>query len=136
MASRVTVDPGVFTEADPEGRTGYKRGARRLRRPCSNAGFPTRWPRIDPATVVMGMTGFDLNDNVRVSGDALDSYDEATLLLTTGWGLPRSRSSAIATCSSTGASFARSQVVWDRLGRLRHGDREPRLDASGIEAHR
>jgi len=131
---RDAVDPEVFTGADPDGRTGYNAALDAATPVLLEEWIPEEVvPRLDAQTVVVGITSFDLNDNVRVGGDALDSYGDATLLRDDLMGRMQRPFVRHVDLFRYRNELRNPQVLWDSLGRLRRGDREPRLGPAGIE---
>lgn len=125
--------PPIFEDADPAGRSAYNASL--------DAASPTlllRWvrdevlPRADPATVVIGVTSFDLNDAASTPAAARRSFDDAPYTatgaaaeveaaFTRALALVRNRESL----RDPGTVIA---AVDDRLA----GDDAERPDASGI----
>lgn len=76
--SRDDFVPPVFEEADPAGRRSYNASL-----DAASPALLLRWvrdevlPRTDPATVVVGVASFDLNDSSPTPEAALRSFDDA-----------------------------------------------------------
>lgn len=70
--------PAEFTRADPNGRSAYNAAL-----DAASPRLLERWvedevlPATDPATVIIGLASFDLNDDASTPGAALRSYDAA-----------------------------------------------------------
>ncbi len=78
--TRDAVDPRTYTASDPQHRSAYNAAL-----DAATPALLKRWtleqvePRLEPATVVLGLSSFDLNDNARIAASALDSYTTAPL---------------------------------------------------------
>jgi hypothetical protein len=125
--------PGVFTDADPSGRTAYNAAL-----DAASPELLVDWvddevlPATDPGTVVIGVSSFDLNDAATIPAAALRAYDDApytgsTLVaeieqvLTEALALVRHRE-----------ALRDPEVVIDAVADRIGGDRADRPDPEGI----
>jgi hypothetical protein len=132
--TRDAIDPETFTAADPEDRSAYNAAL-----DAATPALLERWaldevePRVDPATVVVGLSSFDLNDNARIGATALDRYDAATLSRDDVFGRLQAPLVEHSDLFRYRAELRQPRVLWESLGRLRRGEEEPRLSADGVE---
>ena len=132
--TRDAVDPATFSEADPQERSAYNAAL-----DAATPALLERWaldevvPRVDPGTVVVGVSSFDLNDNARIGETALDSYASATLSRDDLFGRLQAPLVERSALFEYRAELRDPKVLWESLGRLRRGEDEPRLSADGID---
>ena len=131
--TRDAIDPARFERADPAGRRAYN-GA-------LDAASPTllrRWvgaevlPAARPDTVVIGLTSFDFNDDSKVTGSALRSYDAAPLSRDDffgRWQAPLLRQFDLVRYRG---QLRDPAELWRTLGRWRRGERPDRFSAAGL----
>ncbi len=90
-------------------------------------------PRLDPATVVLGLSSFDLNDNARIAASALESYTTAPLSRDDLFGrlqAPLLEHSALFEYRN---ELRDPTELWAGIQRARRGERTERLSPDGIE---
>lgn len=89
-------------------------------------------PRLEPRTVVVGLTSADLNDNSEAGDAAVRSYDRSIM----GRDDPVGRLGALAAEHSAlvrhRAQLRQPDELWAALGRLRRGERTEGLDAAAL----
>lgn len=126
--------PGTFTDADPAARSAYNAAL--------DAASPTllrRWvdeqvlPATDPATVVIGVSSFDLNDDASLPAAARRAYDDAPYTAVGPLaGVEEALTRRIALVRHREA-LRDPEVVAGAIADRLDGDEAPRPDASGID---
>ncbi len=126
--------PTTFTAADPEARSAYNAAL-----DAATPALLDRWvleevdARVDPDGVVLGLSSFDLNDEAQIGQSALAAYDQAPLTRDDVFGRLQAPLIEHLDLFRYRNSLRDPQEVWHAFGRWRDGEREPRLDASGID---
>ena len=132
--TRDAIDPRTYTAADPDHRSAYNAAL-----DAATPSLLRRWtleevqPRLDPATVVLGLSSFDLNDNARIAASALDSYETAALSRDDLFGRLQAPLVEHSDVFRYRNELRDPAEVWAGIQRLRAGDRQERLSADGIE---
>ncbi|MBL8775680.1 MAG: hypothetical protein JNK12_07110 [Acidimicrobiales bacterium] len=132
--TRDAIDPRTYTAADPAHRSAYNAAL-----DAATPSLLRRWtleevqPRLDPATVVLGLSSFDLNDNARIAASALDSYETAALSRDDLFGRLQAPFVEHSDVFRYRNELRDPAEVWAGIQRLRDGDRQERLSADGIE---
>ncbi len=131
--TRDGIHPGLFTEADPLGRTAYNAAL-----DAATPALLERWvleevdERVSPDGVVIGLSSFDLNDEAAIGRSALDAYDTAPLTRDDLFGrlqAPLLRRSVLV---EQRTALRHPDQLWHGLQAWRDGEEAPRLGASGI----
>jgi hypothetical protein len=131
--TRDGIDPAVFTASDPDGRTGYNAAL-----DAATPELLQRWvpdevvPRLEPDTVVIGLTSFDFNEGAAITASALDAYDSAPMTRDDLMGTleqPLLEQSAI---FRHRVELRDPQTVWESIGRWRRGEETEHPDPAGI----
>lgn len=132
--TRDAVDPRTYTDADPQHRSAYNAAL-----DAATPALLRRWtldevePRIHPATVVLGLSSFDLNDNARIAESALDSYRTATLSRDDFFGRLQAPFVEHSALFRYRAELRNPAELWAGIQRARDGERTERLSADGID---
>lgn len=131
--ARDGLDPGRFTAADPLDRTAYNASL-----DAAGPALLRRWiegtvlPRVDTATVVIGVASFDLNERARIVAAALAAHRDAPYSADgaanelEAWVI---RHSALVRHR---AALRDPEELTDALGRWRRGERAARPSPQGI----
>jgi hypothetical protein len=131
--TRDGVDPAVFTAADPDGRTAYNAALDAATPELIEQWVPDEVvPRLNPDTVVIGLSSFDLNEGAALTASALEAYESA----------PETRSDLMGQLEQPflehSAIFRHRvelrdpQIVWESLGRWRRGEQTDQADPAGL----
>lgn len=132
--TQAAIDPVTYTAADPQQRSAYNAAL-----DAATPALLQRWtldevePRLDPATVVLGLSSFDLNDNARIAASALASYQDAPLSRDDVFGrlqAPFLENSALFRYRT---ELRNPTELWAGIQRARSGDRMERLSADGVD---
>jgi len=132
--TRDAVDPRTYTASDPQHRSAYNAAL-----DAATPELLKRWtleqvePRLEPATVVLGLSSFDLNDNARIAASALESYTTAPLSRDDLFGrlqAPLLEHSALFEYRN---ELRDPTELWAGIQRARRGERTERLSPDGIE---
>jgi hypothetical protein len=132
--TRDAIDPPTYTASDPQHRTAYNAAL-----DAATPALLERWtleevePRIHPATVVLGLSSFDLNDNARIAASALDSYRSATLSRDDIFGRLQAPFIEHSALFRYRAELRTPTELWAGIQRARDGERTERLSADGID---
>ena len=132
--TRDAIDPRTYTAADPDHRSAYNAAL-----DAATPSLLSRWtleevqPRLDPATVVLGLSSFDLNDNARIAASALDSYETAPLSRDDLFGRLQAPFIEHSDVFRYRNELRDPAEVWAGIQRVRSGERQERLSADGIE---
>ena len=132
--TRDAVDPRTYTESDPQQRSAYNAAL-----DAATPALLRRWtldqvePRLHPATVVLGLSSFDLNDNARIAASALDSYQSATLSRDDVFGRLQAPFVEHSALFRYRTELRDPGEVWAGVQRARDGERTERLSADGLD---
>lgn len=132
--TRDAIDPRAYTAADPQHRTAYNAAL-----DAATPALLRRWtleevePRLGPATVVLGLSSFDLNDNARIAASALESYSTATLSRDDVFGRLQAPFVEHSALFRYRTELRDPSQLWAGLQDARAGDRQERLSADGID---
>ncbi len=132
--TRDAIDPRTYTAADPDHRSAYNAAL-----DAATPALLSRWtleevqPRLDPGTVVLGLSSFDLNDNARIAASALDSYTTAPLSRDDFFGRLQAPFIEHSDVFRYRNELRDPVEVWAAIQRVRSGERQERLSADGIE---
>ena len=132
--TRDAVDPRTYTASDPQHRSAYNAAL-----DAATPALLERWtleqvePRLDPATVVLGLSSFDLNDNARIAASALDSYTTATLSRDDLFGRLQAPFVEHSALFEYRNELRDPSQLWAGIQAAADGERQERLSADGIE---
>lgn len=132
--TRDGLDPVVFAEADPEGRSAYNAAL-----DAATPALLERWVldqvdhRATPDGVVIGLSSFDLNDEAAIGQSALSAYDSAPLTRDDLFGRLQAPLIEHLDLWRYRTGLRDPEELWHAVQRWRDGEEEPRLDASGID---
>lgn len=132
--TRDAVDPRTFTSADAPHRSAYNAAL-----DAATPALLEQWtldqvvPRLDPATVVLGLSSFDLNDNARIAASALDSYQSAPLSRRDLFGRLQRPFVEHADLFRYRSELRDPLALWAGIQRLRRGEKSERLSTGGID---
>ncbi|MCB1017068.1 MAG: hypothetical protein KDB10_18410 [Acidimicrobiales bacterium] len=132
--TRDAIDPATFSAADPDHHSAYNAAL-----DAATPALLSRWtleevePRLDPATVVLGLSSFDLNDEARIAASALESYDTATLSRGDLFGRLQAPFVEHSDLFRFRNELRDPTEVWSGIQRLRRGETTERLTADGID---
>lgn len=132
--TRDAVDPLTYTASDPQHRSAYNAAL-----DAATPALLKRWtleqvePRLQPGTVVLGLSSFDLNDNARIAASALDSYQTATLSRDDFFGRLQAPFVEHSDLFRYRSELRDPAEVWAGIQRLRDGARTERLSADGLD---
>ena len=132
--TRDAIDPRTYTASDPQHRSAYNAAL-----DAATPGLLERWtleqvePRLDPATVVLGLSSFDLNDNARIAASALDSYRAATLSRDDLFGRLQAPFVEHSALFEYRNEVRDPSQLWAGIQAARRGERQERLSVDGID---
>ena len=132
--TRDGLDPRRFAETDTAERTTYNAAL-----DAATPALLERWildevdPRVSPDGVVLGLSSFDLNDRASIGESALEAFDAAPLTRDDLFGRLQAPFIEHSDLFRYRNALRDPEEVWHAVGRWRDGERQPRLDASGIE---
>jgi hypothetical protein len=131
--TRDGIDPAVFTAADPGGRTAYNAAL-----DAATPALIAQWipdevePRLQPDTVVIGLTSFDFNEGANLTASALDAYESAPETRTDLFGRMEQPFLDHLALFRHRVELRDPETVWNSLRRLRTGEETEHPDPAGL----